>query len=90
VGAELKRRSTNMDLGRFCMEEWSLISCQVFSKLTRDYLRRLRAVILEKRGCKKYLKTAIVPNFGEIHLFHNVISPTKQCRFIFYSHPSKL
>jgi len=53
--AELKRRSTNKDLERFCMEEWSLISCQLFSKLIRHYGRRLRASILEKGGCKKYL-----------------------------------
>jgi len=52
--AELKRRSTNMDLERFYLEEWSLISCQVFSKLIRHYRRRFRAVILEKGGCKKY------------------------------------
>jgi len=61
--AELKRRSTNVqhasgnlkDLERFCMEEWSLIYCQLFSKLIRHYRRRLRAVILAKGDCKKYL-----------------------------------
>jgi len=35
------------------MEEWSLISCQVFSKLIRHYRRRLRAGILAKGNCKK-------------------------------------
>jgi len=44
------------DLERFCMEEWSLISCQVFSKLIRHYKRRLRAVFLEKGGCKYLIK----------------------------------
>jgi len=43
------------DLERVCMEEWSLISCQVFSKLIRHYKRRLRAGILAKGDCKKYL-----------------------------------
>jgi len=43
------------DLERVYMEEWSLISCQVFSKLIRHYRRRLRAGILEKEDCKKYL-----------------------------------
>jgi len=38
--------------GEIHMEEWSLISCQVFSKL-RHYRRRLRAVILAKGDCKK-------------------------------------
>jgi len=39
----------------FCMEEWSAVSCEVFSKLTRHYRRKLRAVILEKGGCKNDL-----------------------------------
>jgi len=38
---------------RDCMEEWSLISCQGFSKLIRHYRRRLRAVIMGKGDCKK-------------------------------------
>jgi len=37
------------------MEEWSLISCQLFSKLIRHYRRKLRAVILEKRRLQKVL-----------------------------------
>jgi len=43
------------DLERFCMEKWSLISCQVFSKLIGHYQRKLKAVILSKGYCKKYL-----------------------------------
>jgi len=35
------------------LEEWSLISGQVFSKLIRHYRRRLRSVILAK-GDKGY------------------------------------
>jgi len=40
------------DLERFYMEKWSLISCQVFSKLIRHYRERLRSVILEKEVAK--------------------------------------
>jgi len=43
------------DLERFCMEQWSLNSCQVFCKLIRHYRRKLRTVILEKGGSKMYL-----------------------------------
>jgi len=55
--AELKRRSTNMDVGiwRIWRDSDSLISRQVFSKLIRHYRRRLRAVILAKGGYEKYL-----------------------------------
>jgi len=45
-----------MDLGicrrESVMEEWSLISGQVFSKLIRHYRRRLRAIHLEKEVAK--------------------------------------
>jgi len=41
------------DLERFYMEEWSLISCQVFSKLIRHYRRKLRCYL---GGCKKTIK----------------------------------
>ena len=42
------------DLERYCMEEWSQIPCHVFTNLIMHYNRRLRAVILAKRGCTKY------------------------------------
>ncbi len=49
---ELKRRSCESeDLERFWMKEWSLISYQVFSKLFRNYRRKLRTVILGKWRC---------------------------------------
>jgi len=41
------------------MEEWSLISGQVFSKLIRHYRRKLRAAILAKRGSKKVFKKRV-------------------------------
>jgi len=44
------------DLERFCMEEWSLISLGLISGvLQTHYMRRLRAVIWAKGGCKTYL-----------------------------------
>ncbi len=42
------------DLEWFWMKEWSLISCQVFSKLIRHYMRTCRAVKLANGGFKKY------------------------------------
>jgi len=83
-----QHRSGNLkDLERFCIEEWSLISCQVFSKFIKHYKRRLRAVILEKGGCKKNLikvgKLFFPMCFGEKHLFHNVI-PSPPNFHLFY------
>ncbi len=43
------------NLERFWMKEWSLISCQVFSKLFRHYMRKLRAVILGKGHCNNWV-----------------------------------
>ncbi len=75
---ELKRRSTNMELWiwriwRFCVKEWSLISCQVFSNLFRLYARML--LYWEKNvaliGCQ-----LLWPMWArEKLLFHNEISP---------------
>ncbi len=42
------------DLEIFWMKEWSLISCQVFSNLTRLYMRTFWAVKLANGGFKKY------------------------------------
>ncbi len=76
---ELKRRSTNVavnlkDLERFCMEEWSLISYQVFSKLFRHYRRKLRAVTLSF-----YFNDRL--EFCDFFLMKD--KKNKQCRFIF-------
>ncbi len=43
------------DLERFCMKKWSLISYQVFSKVFRHYMRKLRAVVLGKGRCNNWV-----------------------------------
>jgi len=45
------------DLERFYMEEWSLISCQVFSKLIRHYRKRL--CYLGKRRLQKVFNNRV-------------------------------
>ncbi len=41
------------------MNEWSLISCQVFSNLIRHYRRKFRAVKLANGGLKKVLNKRV-------------------------------
>ncbi len=74
--SELKRRSCESeDLEWFWMKEWSLISCQVFSKLFRHYRRQLRAVTLGKGHCNNWVPIFVANMNKRKHLFHNEISP---------------
>jgi len=54
-------RSANMDLRdleRFCMEEWSVISCQVFYKLI-GIIGEVSEQLFWKKKIFKYLKKSI-------------------------------
>ncbi len=68
---EKKHRHGAVNLERFWMKEWSLISCQVFSTLIRHYRRKCRAVKLANGGFKSIeLKGAV--NCGQCVLEKNI------------------
>jgi len=57
------------------MEKWSLISCQVFSKLIRHYRERLRSVILEKEVAKRVPIIMASVFWSKTFISYNVIYP---------------